>query len=66
MLQVIYFILRSKGNDKTQSLKWEKNFKNKILVYLKNALAEISWHALQAYELVFNSRQKQELTPLLS
>lgn len=66
MLEVIYFISRSVSNDRTQGLKSEKNFKTKILVYFKNALAEISWHILQVCELVFNSRQKQELTVLLS
>lgn len=58
MLQVIYFISQSISNDKTWSLKWQKNFKTKILFYLENALAEISWHALQVCELVFKTKTR--------
>lgn len=57
MLQIIYLISRSISSDKKQSLKLWKNLKPKLSVYLKYALAGISWRTLQVCDLMFNSRQ---------
>lgn len=57
MLQIIYLNSRSISSDKNQSLKWLKNLKPKLSVYLKKALAGISWRTLQVCDLVFNSKQ---------
>lgn len=66
MLQIIYLNSRSISSDKKQSLKWLKNLKTKLSVYLKKRHLRESPGAHYKSVIWCSIQNKQELTVLLS